>query len=99
MGELALSGRGDAEPVQDFPYPEEERVHQPGVRQLSAEATMYEGAAAGHRARFLRGCAGGDAPRIARRSLVDQAPAGNRRAPFLHVAMADGPPSVPCLCL
>jgi len=42
----------NAEPVQDFPYPEEERVHEPGVRHLCAEAAMHQGGAAGDRADF-----------------------------------------------
>src|SRR6267142_3324164 len=91
----ALSGRRHAEPVQDFPHPEEERIHQPGMRQLCAEAAMYRGAAAGHRARFLRGCAGGDAPPGDGRPGMDEAPPGNRRTSVWDDEVADGPPSIP----
>src|SRR6266496_983362 len=44
---------------------------------------MYLGAAAGHRARFLLGCAGGEAPQ------------GNRRTSVWNDKVADGPSPVP----
>src|SRR5467141_664630 len=65
------------------------------MRQLCAEAAMYRGAAAGHRARFLRGCAGGDAPPGDGRPGMDEAPPGNRRTSVWDDEVADGPPSIP----
>src|SRR5439155_22230371 len=66
-----------------------------GVHHLRAEAAMYRGSAASDRARFLRGCAGGDAPAGDRRSDLDEAAAGNSRASFWNDEMADGPPEIP----
>ena len=80
---------------QDVPYPEQERVHDDGVRQLSAEAAMYRGGPAGHRAPFLRGCARGHAPAGDHRSPMDEASAGNRRTPLRDDQMADGLPPLP----
>src|ERR1700692_4461569 len=65
------------------------------MRHLSAEAAMYRGGAAVHRARFLRGCAGGDAPPGDGRPGMDEAPPGNRRTSVWDNEMADGPPPVP----
>src|SRR5882672_5963379 len=90
-----MSGRRQAESVQDIPYPEEEGIHEPGVHHLRAKAAMYRGGAAGHRARFLRGRPGGHASPGERRSDLDEAPAGTGRTSFWDHEMADGPPQVP----
>ena len=50
---------------------------------------------ASHRARFLRRCAGGDAPPGDGRAGMDEAPPGNRRASVRDDEVAHGPPPVP----
>src|ERR1700737_1944756 len=56
---------------------------------------MYEGGAAGDRARFLRRRAGGHAPPGDGRSGMDEAPSGNGRTSVWDDEVADGPAPVP----
>src|SRR5258708_7526938 len=56
---------------------------------------MYRGRAAGHRPRFLRRCAAGDAPAGDRRPGMDETSPGNGRTSVWHDEVADGPSPVP----
>jgi len=77
------------------PIPRRRKSTGRGVRQLSAEAAVYRGGAAGPSCRgFLRGCAAGHASPGDRRSDLDE----HRGKPpniRLETEMADGPPPVP----
>src|SRR6202022_2969652 len=69
--------------------------HTQNKKKDPAEAAMYEGGAAGDRARFLRRRAGGHAPPGDGRSGMDEAPSGNGRTSVWDDEVADGPAPVP----